>query len=72
MSCKICGREGCASWMHSKEAQEKYDERQTMSDDVDALRREVQDLREENKRLQETLDSIPSVGHSDHPRCKQI
>lgn len=38
MSCKICGRGSCASWMHSCEQQEAHEERQKMSDDVDTLR----------------------------------
>ena len=51
MSCKICGRGACASWMHSISAQEKYEERESMSDDVDELRCEIQDLRDEIKEL---------------------
>jgi regulator of replication initiation timing len=33
--------------MHSINEQEKYDERESMTDDVDKLRREVQELRGE-------------------------
>ena len=47
MSCKICKRGACASWMHSIEDQERYEERENMTDDVDSLRREIQELREE-------------------------
>lgn len=47
MSCEICGRGSCTRSFHSLEAQEEYDERQSMPDDVDELRREVQELRRE-------------------------
>jgi regulator of replication initiation timing len=37
--------------MHSLEEQERFDERETMSDDVDELRRTVQGLRDEIREL---------------------
>lgn len=37
--------------MHSIEEQERFDERETMSDDVDELRRTVQGLRDEIREL---------------------
>jgi regulator of replication initiation timing len=37
--------------MHSLEEQERFDERETMSDDVDELRRAVQGLRDEIREL---------------------
>ena len=37
--------------MHSLEEQERFDERETMSDDVDKLRRAVQGLRDEIREL---------------------
>jgi len=51
MSCQICKRGACARWMHSLEEQERFDERETMSDDVDELRRTVQGLRDEIREL---------------------
>ncbi len=56
MSCQICKRGACARWMHSLEEQERFDERVTMSDDVDELRRTVQGLRDEIREL--TTDNI--------------
>lgn len=47
MSCEICGRGACTRSFHSLADQEAYDARQAMSDDVDTLRREIQDLRAE-------------------------
>ena len=52
MSCKICGRSACASWMHSAEQQEAWelveimDDRQLKSEVVD-LRSEVSTLKVE-------------------------
>mgnify|MGYP001559819182 CR=1 FL=1 len=51
MSCQICKRGACARWMHSIEEQERFDDRETMSDDVDELRRTVQGLRDEIREL---------------------
>ena len=56
MSCQICKRGACARWMHSIEEQERFDERETMSDDVDELRRTIQGLRDEIREL--TADNI--------------
>lgn len=47
MSCSICGRSSCASWMHSIADQEAWDARQSMSDDVDTLRRQLQEAQAE-------------------------
>jgi hypothetical protein len=52
--CKICGRSGCASWMHSIEEQEEHEELRQMDDAQ--LRDLVKDLRHEVKGLQEELD----------------
>ena len=46
MGCKICGRSSCTSSFHSIEDQVAFDERQTMSSDVNELRFEIQCLRE--------------------------
>jgi len=51
MSCQICKRGACARWMHSLEDQERFDERETMSDDVDELRHTIQGLRDEIREL---------------------
>ena len=56
MSCKICGRGACTESFHSLEAQEAWEDRQTMSDDVDDLRREIQDLNAELKELRSLGD----------------
>lgn len=45
MSCKICGRGSCASWMHSAEQQEAWSLVESMDDRQ--LRSEVVDLRGE-------------------------
>lgn len=44
MSCRICHSASCASWMHSVQEQELFEEREKMSDNVDTLRREIQEL----------------------------
>lgn len=44
MPCEICKRNSCTRSFHSLEAQERFDERQKMSDDVDTLREEIQYL----------------------------
>ena len=45
MSCKICGRSACASWMHSAEQQEAWELVEQMDDRQ--LKSEVVDLRSE-------------------------
>ena len=45
MSCKICGRSACASWMHSAEQQEAWELVEGMDDRQ--LKSEVLDLRSE-------------------------
>lgn len=57
MACEICHRSSCTRSFHSLEEQELFDERQTMSDDVDDLRRDVQNYRCEIKRI--ANDYIP-------------
>jgi hypothetical protein len=58
MSCKICGRGACASWMHSISEQEKYDEHESVTDDVDKLRREVQELRGDVAKLKAENETL--------------
>lgn len=53
MPCEICKRSSCTKSFHSLEEQERYEERQLMSDDVDELRAEIQNLREELLNLKE-------------------
>lgn len=43
MSCEICGRSACIRSFHSLESQALFDERQSMPDDVETLRRDLQD-----------------------------
>ena len=56
MSCEICKRGNCIRSFHSIQAQEEYDERQEMSEDVDDLRCEIQELKAEVKEELKTLD----------------
>ncbi len=58
MGCKICGRGACASWMHSIDEQERYEERQSMSSDVDDLRREIQSQKDELIEKDETITEL--------------
>lgn len=52
MSCKICNRSACATWMHSAEEQSEWesvwdmDERQLQLEVID-LRREIKDLKQQ-------------------------
>jgi len=55
MSCKICGRGACASWMHSAEEQAEFDSVDGM--DEQQLRREVVDLRREVASLKAELET---------------
>jgi hypothetical protein len=55
MSCKICGRGACAAYMHSLEEQERFDARQQMTDNVDALRQQVQELEDYKKGAEERI-----------------
>lgn len=52
MSCKICGRSSCASWMHSSEEQEQWSSLEDLSEKqlitlVIDLRGEVENLRQQ-------------------------
>ncbi len=56
MSCPICHHSSCVVSFHSLEEQARHDARQGMSDDVDTLRRELQDAQDEVKRLTDLLE----------------
>lgn len=58
MSCEICGRGSCTRSFHSIEAQEEFDERQSMSDDVGTLREELQSARAELAALRAERDKL--------------
>ncbi len=60
MSCPICHRGACMKSFHSLEAQERFDLKQTMSDDVDDLREEILSLQERIKELESELQRILS------------
>lgn len=47
MACRICKRGACTESFHSFSEQNKLAERENMSDDIDTLRCEIQDLKEE-------------------------
>ena len=64
MSCKICGRGSCASWMHSLEQQEAYEQRQSMSDDVETLRIQLQEAQSEISSL--SLEIIGLKAYENH------
>lgn len=81
MSCEICGRGACVRSFHSIEAQERFEAKQAMSDDVDDLREEIIDmksriadddsqlatLRAEVERLRAALEDIKDTfGNIDH------
>lgn len=56
MSCKICGRGACASWMHSSEDIEKYESIEKMSESQ--MVREIISLREEIEVLKQEICSL--------------
>ncbi len=45
--CPICKRSNCARCFHTLEAQERFDLKEEMSDDVDILREKILSLQEE-------------------------
>lgn len=58
MDCEICGRNSCIKSFHSLDEQERYDKRQAMSDNVENLRHEIQDLQDENATLKKEIQSL--------------
>jgi hypothetical protein len=60
MSCPICHRGACMRSFHSLEAQERFDLKQTMSDDVDDLRDEILSLQDRIKELESDLQQALS------------
>ncbi len=57
MSCRICGRSSCTESFHTLEQQELFEQRQAMPDDVDLLRRMVQEAAAEILSLKAELAS---------------
>lgn len=57
MSCKICGRSSCTQSFHSIDEQELFEQREAMSDDVQLLRRMVQEAAGEILSLKKELES---------------
>jgi regulator of replication initiation timing len=53
--------------MHSLEEQERFDERETMSDDVDELRQTVQGLRDEIRELTTENITLRESANNDYP-----
>lgn len=51
MSCHICGRGGCASWMHSLEEQERYAEVIELFEKAEELREKIR-----NEEREEAID----------------
>ncbi len=60
MSCPICHRGACMRIFHSLDAQERFDLKQTMSDDVDDLRDEILSLQDRIKELESDLQQALS------------
>ena len=58
MSCPICHRTSCFKSFHSLEAQEFFDKKQEMSDDVDTLRERVLELESTVKSLEERINDL--------------
>lgn len=54
--CEICGKSSCTRSFHSLEAQEKFDRRKEMSNDVDVLKMQLQDAQEELETLKRELE----------------
>jgi uncharacterized coiled-coil DUF342 family protein len=58
MSCPICRRSSCTVSFHSHYEQERFEQRQNMSDDVDDLRCEAQCYGEELTELKVEIDVL--------------
>ena len=61
MSCRICKRSSCTESFHSLEEQDLFAQREAMPDDVDLLRRMVQESAKEVTMLQEDLKDACAV-----------
>lgn len=57
MSCRICRRSSCTESFHSFEEQDRFAQREAMPDDVDTLRRMVQEAAEEIVELKKQLEA---------------
>ena len=64
MACQICGRNSCTRSFHSLEDQERFDEKQTMSSDVDDLRDEILNLKEEISNLKNSIQKSTNTSES--------
>jgi len=60
MSCPICHRNAYIKSLHSLEAHERFNLKQTMSDDVDDLRDEILSLQARIKELESDLQQALS------------
>lgn len=58
MSCPICRRTSCCLSFHSLDAQERYEARQSMSDDVEELREQLQDTLEDLAAAQQRVEEL--------------
>ena len=70
MSCPICHRSSCILSFHSLEAQERYEARQSMSDDVEVLREELQDTQEELAQARQDLKDAQERADSFEERAR--
>lgn len=58
MSCRICHRSSCTESFHSLEEQELFAQREAMPDDVDLLRRMVQEGEQEIVELKQRIKEL--------------
>ena len=72
MACEICGRASCMRSFHSIGEQDLFDERQTMSSDVDELRCEIQDLKEEMTSVRnEVIEDVAKTFDEDADKMEE-
>jgi transcription elongation factor Elf1 len=58
MSCHICGRSSCASWMHSLEEQERYASAIELFEKAEELREKIRN---------EEAEEEKEIGHAHTP-----
>lgn len=69
MSCEICGRVACSAWMHSSRDQERYEERQKMSDNIHELRCDLQEANDQITDLEAYVSKLESqLSDAEHQR----
>ncbi len=61
MSCRICGRGACTESFHSFEQQALFEQREAMPDDVNLLRRMVQEAAAEILELKATIEKLEEL-----------